>query len=245
MASEERRAYPVRYGEGTFWIYWTDRSLYIIDSLTNTAIRIFYNPWVKRWYAMLTDPQGNFVHSLRYISVCATAVYEYCARSYTSGNLYLDVLYCEPVEIDELNYWTPAEFILAAYKMGDRREYYRWLRAILPEVAKYLGRRLVESAEAAESYVLEIFTVWYHLEPEYVGFFATGYKYCARILYGVQCRMEPPPKCDITTCSPLCYTYAFSEAPECDIERIHACQQLQPVWKPIAPREYPYEKGYA
>ena len=224
-------------GDGRFAVAYSDRTVWLIDNLTGSKIVIYYHPYHERWYIMLTDPQGNFLKRLRYISACATAVFEYCARSQETGNLYVDVLYCEPVHEEELNsYWQPWRPILTAYRMGNRRPYYRWLRSIIPDVAKYVATRIRESLVAAEFMAADVIYFTFGVEPDYVGYLITGTKYCARVLYGVYCRMQPP-ECEPTACRHICSIVALQYAEECSNQVEQQCLAGE-IFKPISKREY-------
>jgi hypothetical protein len=232
MSRRRKGEFIAFLGDGRFGVGYSDRSVWLIDTLTGTKIVIYYHPYHRQWYIMLTDPQGNFVKRLSYISVCATAVFEYCGRTYEGGNLYVDLLYCVPIRDLELtSYWQPWQPILTAYYMGNRRPYYRWLRAILPEVAKQIAWRIQEAGAEAAGFVVGVFDTAYGLKPQYVGYAVTGYKYCSGILYGIQCRLAPEV-CEPTRCKPACNVLWRLFPAECGEEREKQCLTGE-VYKPL------------
>jgi len=232
----------VPVGEGRIRVHYTRRSAYIIDSLTLTRIYIFYHPYRREWIFMLTGPGGEFVKELRYVSACATGVFEYCARRWATGNLYVDVLYCEALYPEELTaYWRPWRPILEAYYAGYTRPYYRWLRAILPDVARHVAGRLAELLGAAAGVVEDVITGLFGVEPEYIGYTVTGYKYCAGVLYGLYCRMEPDT-CMLEDCLGICSVAALSYPEACGPGRERECIERKEVWRPIGKIEYLKER---
>jgi hypothetical protein len=237
MSRQKKGEFITSLGDGRFGVAYSDRSVWLIDTLTGTRIVIYYHPYHRRWYFMLTDPQGNFVKRLSYISVCATGVYEYCQRTYEGGNLYVDVLFCVPIRDLELTaYWQPWEPILTAYYMGNRRPYYRWLRSILPEVAKQIAGRIQEAGNEAASFIIHVLEMGYGLKPQYIGYAVTGYKYCSGILYGIQCRLTPET-CEPTKCRPICAVMWRLFPAECSDERERLCLAGE-VYKPIPKNLY-------
>jgi hypothetical protein len=232
MSRRKKGEFTASLGDGRLGVAYSGRSVWLIDTLTGTKIVIYYHPYHRQWYIMLTDPQGNFVKRLSYISVCATAVFEYCARTHEGGNLYVDILFCMPIRDLELTaYWQPWEPILVAYRMRNRKPYYRWLRAVLPEVAKQIARRIQEAAEAAAGFVVHVFEMAYGLEPQYIGYAVTGYKYCSGVLYGIQCRLTPQA-CEPTRCKPICNVLRRLFPLECGEERERQCLAGE-IYKPI------------
>jgi hypothetical protein len=237
MSRGRKGEFIASLGDGRFGVAYSDRSAWLLDTLTGTKIVVFYHPYHRRWYFMLTDPQGNFVKRLVYISVCATGVYEYCQRSHEGGNLYVDLLYCAAIRDLELTaYWQPWEPILTAYRMGDRRPYYRWLRAVIPEIARQIAERIQEAGSGAAGFVISVFELGYGLTPQYIGYSVTGYKYCAGILYGIQCRMTPET-CEPTRCRPVCDILWRLFPLECSEERERQCLAGE-VYKPISKSLY-------
>jgi hypothetical protein len=226
-------------GEGQFEVAYTDSQIYLIDSQTLTKIVIYYHPWHERWYAYLLDQHGNFLKRLRYISVCATMAFEYCERSTATGNLYVDALYCEKVDIEEINsYWQPARFILTAYKMGNRRPFYEWRRRVMEDVAKDLLRKIIERASMAESMVHGVvYALFGALPITTVGYMVTGYKYCAELLYGIYCRLEPGV-CIPFQCRALCDIARETFPQICDDEKENRCIREEPIYQPIRRRLY-------
>ncbi len=231
-----KRGYRVSIGEGVFEVAYTDTSVILIDSQTLTKIVIYYHPYHRKWY---TDPNGNFIKRLGYISFCATAVFEYCERSVITGNLYIDALYCEKFSEEELdNYWQPAEYILTAYRMGNRRPFYEWRKRVMPEVAKDIATAMRErfpEAESTLSYI--IYTLFGSIPLDYMGYMVTGYKYCANLLYGIFCRLEPE-LCIPVMCRPLCEIASDVFPNVCSNEREKLCIETEPIYQPIRRKQY-------
>jgi len=229
-------------GDGRFGVAYSDRVAWLLDTLTGTKIMIYYHPYHRKWYLMLTDPRGNFVKRLSYISVCATGVYEYCQRSYEGGNLYIDILYCSKItELELDSYWQPWRPILVEYYMGNRRPYYRWLRAVIREVARYIADRIQEAGNEAADFVVNVFETGFGLKPEYIGYLVTGAKYCAGVLYGIFCRMTPE-QCEITRCRPICSVLSVQYPAECSQQRENQCLSGE-IYKPVPKRLYGHEHG--
>jgi hypothetical protein len=237
MSRWKKGEFVASLGDGRFGVAYGKRSVWLIDTLTGTRIVIYYHPYHRQWYIMLTDPQGNFVKRLNYISVCATGVFEYCQRTSESSNLYVDVLFCVPIRDLELtSYWQPWEPILVLYRLGNRRPYYRWLRAVLPEIARQIAMRIQEAGNEAANFVIQVFELGYGLKPQYIGYAVTGYKYCAGILYGIQCRLTPEI-CEPTRCKPVCTALWRLFPAECSEERERQCLAGE-VYRPIPKNLY-------
>jgi hypothetical protein len=122
--------------------------------------------------------------------------------------------------------------------MGDRRPFYEWRRRILPEVAKDIAVAMRERFPEAEStlyYV--IYTLFGSIPIDYVGYMVTGYKYCADLLYGVFCRLEPE-LCIPFMCRTLCDVAVDVFPSMCSDEKERQCIENEPIYQPIKRKQY-------